>query len=243
LAIFDVSLDTANGLYAWGWRLSLGGAVVTAVGIGVLMWGTRVRDHDFEKQVADLHGAAARAEERAGNLESEAAATRERAAGLEKAAAETRLAVEQEHTARLQLEAKHAALQSYQAQRRLTHEEKRTIIAAISPFPGQKVEIQSILGDSDGKEYAEDFVAVFDAAKWDHNGDAGVSYHVWTPEPVGIEVTVNDGYARNVVPGIEALVGALQKLGLIGTTGFIRPEVPVGQVQLRIGRKPPFKDE
>jgi hypothetical protein len=74
MALFmDVSLDTANELYAWGWRLSLGGAVVTALGVAMLMLGTRVRDHDFEHQVANLNLEAGQARERAGKLEEKAA--------------------------------------------------------------------------------------------------------------------------------------------------------------------------
>ena len=50
--------------------------MVTALGVGLLMLGTRVRDHVFEQQVADLHVAAGRSEERAGALEAEASTNR-----------------------------------------------------------------------------------------------------------------------------------------------------------------------
>jgi hypothetical protein len=76
MSFFDLSLQTADKFYSWGWRLSVAGAVITAVGVLLLMWGTRVKDQDFEEQVAILHSRAATSEERAAGLEKEAAELR-----------------------------------------------------------------------------------------------------------------------------------------------------------------------
>ncbi|MGD0433258.1 MAG: hypothetical protein ABSA58_19425 [Acetobacteraceae bacterium] len=76
MSFFDLSLDTANKFYSWGWRLSIVGAGITALGVLVLMWGTRIKDQDFEEQVAILHSRAATSEERAAGLEKEAAELR-----------------------------------------------------------------------------------------------------------------------------------------------------------------------
>ena len=59
LDILDISLARANEFYTWGWRLSIIGAVVTALGVGLLMWGTRVRDHDFKFRMTALNKEAA----------------------------------------------------------------------------------------------------------------------------------------------------------------------------------------
>jgi hypothetical protein len=69
--ILDISLDTANRLYSWGWGLSAAGAVVTMLGIGMLSIGTRTRDRDFEKNIAQLHKSAAGSEERSKQLEND----------------------------------------------------------------------------------------------------------------------------------------------------------------------------
>jgi hypothetical protein len=61
----DVSLETANKFYTFGWAASLIGAAVTFTGVIFLMWGTRVRDHDFESQMSALNVEAASARERA----------------------------------------------------------------------------------------------------------------------------------------------------------------------------------
>ena len=76
MSFFDLSLETADKFYSWGWRLSVAGAVITVVGVLLLMWGTRVKDQDFEEQVAILHSRAATSEERAAGLEREAAGLR-----------------------------------------------------------------------------------------------------------------------------------------------------------------------
>jgi hypothetical protein len=81
----DISLATANRLYSWGWGLSVFGAAVTMFGIGMLWMGTRVRDHDFDENIARLHDSAALSEERSkqlekGNLELATVLERERAA-------------------------------------------------------------------------------------------------------------------------------------------------------------------
>jgi hypothetical protein len=60
--LIDISLETANKLYTAGWTLSLAGAVVTLLGVGMLWWGTRVRDKDFDHNIAMLHDRAAKSE-------------------------------------------------------------------------------------------------------------------------------------------------------------------------------------
>jgi hypothetical protein len=70
---FDISLVRANQFYTWGWRASVVGAVITMCGVGLLWLGTRVRDRDFDENIARLHDRAATSEERAGALEKETA--------------------------------------------------------------------------------------------------------------------------------------------------------------------------
>jgi hypothetical protein len=76
VGFFDLSLETADKFSSWGLRLSLCGAVVTALGVFLLMWGTRIKDQDFDEQIAILHSRAATSEERAAVLEKEAAELR-----------------------------------------------------------------------------------------------------------------------------------------------------------------------
>jgi len=44
ISFADIPISFANTLYTWGWRLSIGGAVLTAIGLVILFFGTRVRE-------------------------------------------------------------------------------------------------------------------------------------------------------------------------------------------------------
>lgn len=83
--LFDVSLATANRLYIGGWYLAFIASIITACGLGMQWIGTRVRDRDFDENIAKLHENAALSEERSkllekGNLELATILERERAA-------------------------------------------------------------------------------------------------------------------------------------------------------------------
>jgi hypothetical protein len=73
---FDISLERANDLYTWGWRLSAFGAVITMIGVAALWMGTRIRDRDFEAQMNGLNATTASTLVRAAKLEHEAAGLR-----------------------------------------------------------------------------------------------------------------------------------------------------------------------
>ena len=94
-----------------------------------------------------------------------------------------------------------AELERVQTQKRLSEEQRRFLIEALRPFAGQKVSIASICGDDEGLALAQDFVSAFEAAGWDHHGEAGVTTQEWPRDPVGIEVVLNENDARaNHIP-------------------------------------------
>ena len=84
LSLFDITLETANKFYSLGWKLSVAGAAITAIGIVLLMLGTRIRDHDFESQVANLNSESAKARERAAIFEADAENARKETEKLKK---------------------------------------------------------------------------------------------------------------------------------------------------------------
>jgi hypothetical protein len=137
-------------------------------------------------------------------------------------------------------EARLAELEKLQAQKRLSEDQRRFLIEALRPFAGQKVQIASIVGDDDSKSLARDLVSVFEAAGWDHEGDAGVSAQQFPRDPVGVEVTLNEADARagNIAAGIGALINATRQLGLVyDNTIYMGNEVPAGQALLKVGKK------
>jgi hypothetical protein len=66
---FEISLDTANKFYEWGWRASIAGALITAIGVILLMYGTRVRDHETESQLSSERLLTAQTSEKAAALQ------------------------------------------------------------------------------------------------------------------------------------------------------------------------------
>ena len=123
---------------------------------------------------------------------------------------------------------------------RLSQEQRRFLIEALRPFAGQKVSIASIRGDDDGEVLAHDFVSVFDAAGWDHHGEAGVTTQDWPRDPVGIEVVLNENDARKdkISDGVAALINTVRQLGMVyDSTIYMDNDVPEGQALLKVGKK------
>jgi hypothetical protein len=126
-----------------------------------------------------------------------------------------------------------------QAHRRLTSDQQKSLVAALSAFPGQKIQIGCILGDTEGQQLASDFVAVFRAAKWDDGGGSGFSQSVYTMNPVGVEVAVKEATSDKVPAPLATLVVALVNFGLIpGRNIDIDPALPADAIKLTIGMKP-----
>jgi hypothetical protein len=137
-------------------------------------------------------------------------------------------------------ENKLAALERVQTQKHLSPEQQRYLIEALRPYAGQKVSIASIRGDDEGLKLAQEFVSVFEAAGWDHHGEAGVSTQEWPRDPVGIEVVLNEDDARadHIPPGVAGLINVVRKLGLVyDNTVYMDNDVPAGQALLKVGKK------
>jgi hypothetical protein len=137
-------------------------------------------------------------------------------------------------------ENKLAALERTQTEKHLSAEQKRYLIEALRPFAGQKVSIASVRGDDEGLLLVQEFVSVFEAAGWDHHGEAGISTQDWPRDPVGIEVVLNEKDARGdqIPPGVAGLINVVRQLGLVyDNTVYMDNEVPEGQALLKVGKK------
>ena len=114
----------------------------------------------------------------------------------------------------------------------LTPEQQRTLIAALSPFAGQKVRVDTVMGSEDRLALAKDFVEIFRAARWDVDPVSPLQVAYQKP-PIGLEPTINQ--AGSVPPAFPALVDTLAALGLGTDTGFADKKIPVGVIDMRIG--------
>ena len=70
----------------------------------------------------------------------------------------------------------------------LSLEQQQTLIAALSPFAGQKVRVDTVVGGDD--RLANDFVEVFQAAKW-HVDAGSPSQVVLATRLFGLQPTIN----------------------------------------------------
>jgi hypothetical protein len=171
MGLLDISLETANEFYAWGWRASIAGAIITAVAVVFLMWGTRVRDHDFEGQIAELH--------------SSASASRERAAQLEVRANEVQLELEKERLARAKIEARIAP-------RLITQAQQHELAVRLSEFKNQRVALIASPSTPESEWFARVLGAPLREAGWDMEilpGTAGAT--VLFPKGVVVQFMLN----------------------------------------------------
>ena len=129
-------------------------------------------------------------------------------------------------------------IQEQQIPRRLSDEQRRTLVGALSSLQRLKVEILSVVGDSEGLGFSRNFRDVFKEAGW---GDVQMNVIIPTKDIVGIEIHVNEAEAkvRQVPPSVNALAKTLMQMGLVHKSQlFADPKTPVGKVVLTVGRKP-----
>jgi hypothetical protein len=186
---FEISLERANQFYTWGWRLSAIGAAITVVGVALLWWGTRIRDHDFEQNIANLHNRAAR-------FEKEAADARERSIMLERN-------LERERIERLKLEEK-------QKPRRITPQQRATLLACLASVAKGPVTVVPKTFDTEAEQYAAQLTEVLREAKFEIRSPTG-------PRPFGFGMTgvfavFND--ANNPPPHAAEIQHCLSQIGV-----------------------------
>jgi hypothetical protein len=191
-------------------RKSAGNAIISAGEANERAGKANERAVRAEKSLAEANERSAQANERAANAEREAAR-------LNKSAEEERLA-------RLMIEERLKP-------RRLSQEQRDAIRVMVSAFSGTDVRLTTVVSDSDGAQFAKDFLDVLSEAGW-HVGsiDAGV---FTPPLPVGVIIQVGD---RHNVAAV-----ALQRVLLakgIDTGGQVVPSMGPSAITLVIGIKP-----
>ncbi len=130
-----------------------------------------------------------------------------------------------------------------QAARRLSEEQKQTLISAILPFAGQKFILQHPMGDSEAA--FTQWISVFKHAKWIDVGNSPLQT-VWTGGvPVGIEVTLNQVDAEEaqksgkMPSSVFTLLKTLGQFGLVDEHKlFMNAEVAPQTIDFRVGAKP-----
>jgi len=148
------------------------------------------------------------------------------------------VAVLQRKVTDAQSEAARAAAQASREPRRLNDTEQSALVMALLPFAGQPVAFASVMGDADAERYKQDFVEIIGRAHWQFDPSVDVVQAIMQPQPVGVQVAVNQGdMDAGRPPGaVTALVQTLDALGITsGHTVYLSPDVPSGAIRLIIG--------
>src|SRR5438045_385684 len=101
--------------------------------------------------------------------------------------------------------------QRQQASRRLTFSDQQTLVATLSPFPEQHLDITSVLGDPEAQQFAKDFASIAQQAGWNATAVNEVAF---TANPICVELFYRP--PDNLPPpALAALVDALMDLHIL----------------------------
>lgn len=207
MSFFDVSLETANWLYAWGWKFTILGAAIAFIATVALMFGTRVRDHDFEWKISQLNKSAADESERAAiaiertailenktaEIKADTVKANERAAKAEKEAAEAKL-----------------ALEKFKAPRLLTKLQQDILRDKLKPFSGITIDIIRYGATTEIARLSELIGAPLNEAGW--------SPRTWNDisggSATGVLVMTKLNATETIVKASNALIVTLRELSI-----------------------------
>jgi hypothetical protein len=230
VAFVHMTSHTADSLFTVSNILLIFGAVIVLVGTIGVFWIGGIRERFADERISAN-------EAKTSGAKAEAELARENTEKLKSVNLILETNLEKERSARLELESK-------LAYRHLSEDQKRAFVSALLPFAGQKVKIESPLGDAEAKSYRDEFVPLFEEAKWDHNGGAGIiEGAAYSIEPMGIEVTVHqvNESQGTTNDAINALIKVVGDLGLFDSGGpRMNPQVADGEVLFRVGHKTPI---
>jgi hypothetical protein len=133
-------------------------------------------------------------------------------------------------------EAKQKALEieAKQAPRRLSENQKETMVKRLGGIKGAKIRITTILGDTESVVYGQDFAATLQTAGW-HVEGGGINQSVFTGKiPVGLNTIIKD--PKNPPIGSLALDELLEQFG-IQFNDFRDPSISPDVIVMIVGSR------
>src|SRR5262249_32180259 len=120
---------------------------------------------------------------------------------------------------------------------RLTTTGQQTLHDALSPFPGQQIEIVSTLGDPEGQQFATDFASVAQRAGWNATT---ITETALPTNPSGIELLYREPPVDEVPPpALMALVDVLMELRMLPARSVtVCAEVASDVIRLLVSTRP-----
>jgi hypothetical protein len=218
-------VTTAN----WGIAITLLlGCVLTAITIiagnrkGDLL---RTVDREREERISQAQATAELARTEQKRLELGVAQAHVEQEELRKQNLELQSRVEQERTARLQIEER-------MRPRRLSPQQRQAIRTALPPMPrGIHLMIFAILGEPETLQYAQDFIDVLRARGWEVNGPNQGAFAPTTPVGLIIQVRMATNSLAAILQNVARMVG-------IEISGQLVDTMPDDEVHFVVGVKP-----
>lgn len=248
----NTPIEIAATSHKWVFIAYIGSGFLLAV----MTWiysrsGDRVQDairKDADVRIAEAKSEGAKANERADKLENENLVLKGQVAGLQtdasnaKAAQQkveieltkqgTELSKQKELTAKAEKDL--FELRERMQPRRISAAQRARLVSILSHAPKGKVFLICVLGDREGKTFANDINEVMKAAGWP--GDDDLKQQIFSGGgPVGIAIIVRDAKTAPAYAG--ALQQAFFSVG-IPLAGVENPELEEGRINLIVGAKP-----
>lgn len=182
----------------------------------------RIEDLKQAQALADANAHSSEANRQAGLANERASDADVRAARLELEAERLRVQAEEAKLARAQIEARLAP-------RRLTAERSESVVAQLSPYAEQRLNVFVVTGDTETLDIAHDVLKALSTAGWAVTVESGQDASIVEP---GMLVGVEAAGTQQDVAAATALVEALrsQELAVLGPRPQRPPEVTTGNV-------------
>jgi hypothetical protein len=216
--MFDLSHETANGIFDVAIIALIVGAALVLLGAITALWTSGIRQR-YENELVSKYAA-------------DTAAANASAESARADSARASLLAEQETVARLRLEAR-------LADRTLTPEQQTRLVDQMSPFRGQTVDVIILTDSSETKNFGNAIVSCLERAGLPMNV-ARVNARGTVAR--GVLIGVRDGSPSKVEQLAVVLSGVLQESGGTGVSRWTYDQItiPLGTVEMtRVGSAEP----
>lgn len=221
----NMSIETANALFAAANLAAIIGGVLVVIGTAGIFFVGGIREQYADRQRAELAAHTA-------NAQKDAATAQERAAKSNEVSERLRLELERERTERLKLEERLAP--------RRVSEPLRQQLKQVRPDQETKLRFEAAIDNPEGDRLINEIASALLDAGWPRDRLDGCRV-VGSSFPDGVSVFVNpaEGTGGAVPPTAVTLVGLLHFAGLASKTPLIADDsVPAGTIKIAAGFKP-----
>jgi hypothetical protein len=241
-------IEAATRRHARLFAVFIGVLIFTALLIALFTWlteksGNAVQEAiqaDANARIEEAKKEAAEANKTSKQLDADLTVEKGKVAVLQKDASKAKEAQQkvevtlaQEQTRAAKAEKDLLELQRRIQPRTLSTEQKSRLGLLLSSSVKAKVQVWTLMGDDEARDFAQEIIDVFNASGWPPIQGMNLRMSTRT-SPVGMVMGIHD--SANVPPSAVAIQQAFFAVGL-SMPGIIDSHVPAGEIQIMVGRK------